>query len=62
MEPEVMSASQSILGMDAMRPDSPASWQVVNGTLAPIVAGSLEIQLNLIARIALQLPKEPSAR
>jgi hypothetical protein len=36
---------------------SPAIRQLAAGTTAPIAAGSLEVQLNLVSRLCLDLPK-----
>jgi alkylation response protein AidB-like acyl-CoA dehydrogenase len=56
MESRVAHACMEVLGPAGLVRHSPAERQVVTGTTGPIAAGSLEVQLNLIAR-HLGLPK-----
>jgi len=56
MEGRVAHACLEVLGPDGLVRHSPAERQLVAGTTGPIAAGSLEVQLNLIAR-HLGLPK-----
>jgi alkylation response protein AidB-like acyl-CoA dehydrogenase len=56
METTVAQACHDILGEEAMESGTDANRQLVTGTAAPIAAGSLEVQLNLIARASLDLP------
>jgi len=56
METTVSAACQDILGEEAMESGTDANRQLITGTAAPIAAGSLEVQLNLIARASLDLP------
>jgi alkylation response protein AidB-like acyl-CoA dehydrogenase len=57
MEGIVAKACFEVLGEQALRLGSPAERQLAAGTTAPIAAGSLEVQLNLVARQVLDLPK-----
>ncbi len=57
MEGVVAKACFEVLGEQALRLGSPAERQLAAGTTAPIAAGSLEVQLNLVARQVLDLPK-----
>jgi alkylation response protein AidB-like acyl-CoA dehydrogenase len=57
MEGVVAKACYEVLGDHALRQGSPAERQLAAGTTAPIAAGSLEVQLNLVARQVLDLPK-----
>ncbi|MCU1345216.1 MAG: acyl-CoA dehydrogenase, partial [Acidimicrobiia bacterium] len=56
METTVAQACHDILGEEAMEAGTDANRQLITGTSAPIAAGSLEVQLNLIARSSLGLP------
>ena len=56
METRIAHACMEVLGPAGLVRSSPADRQVVTGTTGPIGAGSLEVQLNLIAR-HLGLPK-----
>jgi len=62
LEPSVNRACHEMLGPVALTEDSPAAFQLPNAITAPIAAGTLEIQLNLVARVVLGLPKEGAAR
>jgi alkylation response protein AidB-like acyl-CoA dehydrogenase len=57
MEAIVAEACMEVLGEEAMVARSPAIRQLAAGTTAPIAAGSLEVQLNLVSRLCLDLPK-----
>ena len=57
METTTASACFEVLGAHAMAHGSVAERQLSSGTTAPLAAGSLEVQLNLVARLALDLPK-----
>ena len=56
MESRVAQACLEVLGTEGLTRHSPAERQLLMGTTGPIAAGSLEVQLNLIAR-HLGLPK-----
>jgi hypothetical protein len=56
METRVAQACLEVLGPEGLARHSPAERQLLMGTTGPIAAGSLEVQLNLIAR-HLGLPK-----
>ena len=56
MEGRVAQACLEVLGPAGLVRGSPAERQLITGTTASIAAGSLEVQLNLIAR-HLGLPK-----
>jgi hypothetical protein len=53
----VADACMEVMGELAMTARSPAIRQLAAGTTAPIAAGSLEVQLNLVSRLCLNLPK-----
>ena len=57
MEGVVARACYEVLGERSLRRGSVAERQLAAGTTAPIAAGSLEVQLNLVARQVLNLPK-----
>ncbi|MCU1346582.1 MAG: Alkylation response protein AidB-like acyl-CoA dehydrogenase, partial [Acidimicrobiia bacterium] len=57
MEVAVAAACLEALGPQSMLRGSPAERQLAAGTTAPLAAGSLEVQLNLVARLCLNLPK-----
>jgi alkylation response protein AidB-like acyl-CoA dehydrogenase len=57
METAVAGACFEVLGAHSMAHGSAAERQLSAGTTAPLAAGSLEVQLNLVARLALGLPK-----
>ena len=57
METTVAEACMEVMGELAMVARSPAIRQLASGTTTPIVAGSLEVQLNLVSRLCLDLPK-----
>ncbi|CAB4364023.1 MAG: acyl-CoA dehydrogenase [Actinobacteria bacterium] len=57
MEREVEWACQQILGDQALAAGSEADRQVVTGTSSMIAAGAYEVQLDLIARLTLDLPR-----
>jgi len=57
MEAIVADACMEVMGELAMVAKSPAIRQLAAGTTAPIAAGSLEVQLNLVSRLCLDLPK-----
>jgi alkylation response protein AidB-like acyl-CoA dehydrogenase len=57
MEMKLASTCLDLLGEESLPEGSIAERQLLMGTAAPIAAGSLEVQLNLIARHALGLPK-----
>jgi alkylation response protein AidB-like acyl-CoA dehydrogenase len=57
MEGVLAKACYEVLGDQALLQGSPAERQLSAGTTAPIAAGSLEVQLNLVARQVLDLPK-----
>lgn len=57
MEGVVAGAAAEVLGDLSLARGSVAERQLAAGTTAPIAAGSLEVQLNLIARLCLDLPK-----
>ncbi|MET0143914.1 MAG: acyl-CoA dehydrogenase family protein [Ilumatobacteraceae bacterium] len=57
MEGVVAAATAEVLGDLALVKGSVAERQNAMGTMAPIAAGSLEVQLNLISRLCLNLPK-----
>jgi alkylation response protein AidB-like acyl-CoA dehydrogenase len=57
MEGVVARACYEVLGERSLQRGSAAELQLAAGTTAPIAAGSLEVQLNLVARQVLNLPK-----
>ena len=57
MESMVARACFDVLGERSLQQGSVAERQLTTGTTAPIAAGSLEVQLNLVARQVLNLPK-----
>jgi alkylation response protein AidB-like acyl-CoA dehydrogenase len=57
MEREVSWACQEVLGDRALVGDTEADRQVVTGTTSMIAAGAYEVQLDLIARLSLDLPR-----
>jgi alkylation response protein AidB-like acyl-CoA dehydrogenase len=57
MEGSVARACLEVLGERSLEHGSAADRQLAAGTTAPIAAGSLEVQLNLVARQVLNLPK-----
>jgi alkylation response protein AidB-like acyl-CoA dehydrogenase len=57
MEGLAANACAEVLGENAVIKGSVAERQLAAGTTAPIAAGSLEVQLNLISRLILKLPK-----
>ena len=57
MEGVVATACHEILGEQALAAGTDADRQLLTGTTAPIAAGALEVQLNLIARLCLDLPR-----
>jgi alkylation response protein AidB-like acyl-CoA dehydrogenase len=57
MERTVAHACAEVLGEWGHERSSAAQRQLTAGTTAPLAAGSLEVQLNLIARFGLGLPK-----
>lgn len=57
MEREVAWAGQEVLGEQALVGGTEADRQVVTGTTAMIAAGAYEVQLDLIARLSLGLPR-----
>ena len=57
MEREVGWACQEVLGDQALAGGTEADRQVVTGTTAMIAAGAYEVQLDLIARLCLDLPR-----
>ena len=57
MEREVAWACQEVLGDQALAGGTEADRQVVTGTTAMIAAGAYEVQLDLIARLCLDLPR-----
>lgn len=57
MEREVEWACQQILGDQALAAGTEADRQVVTGTSSMIAAGAYEVQLDLIARLSLNLPR-----
>jgi alkylation response protein AidB-like acyl-CoA dehydrogenase len=57
MEREVAWACQEVLGDHALAPGSEADRQVVTGTTSMIAAGAYEVQLDLIGRLCLDLPR-----
>jgi len=57
MEREVEWACQQILGEQALAAGTEADRQVVTGTSSMIAAGAYEVQLDLIARLTLDLPR-----
>lgn len=59
MEGVVSWACQEILGDQALAKGTEADRQLLTGTTAPIAAGAIDVQLNLIARLCLDLPRSP---
>jgi alkylation response protein AidB-like acyl-CoA dehydrogenase len=57
MEREVEWACQQMLGDQALGAGTEADRQVVTGTSSMIAAGAYEVQLDLIARLCLDLPR-----
>jgi alkylation response protein AidB-like acyl-CoA dehydrogenase len=57
METTAAEACMTVLGEHALVAKSPAVRQLAQGTTTPIAAGSLEVQLTLVARLCLDLPK-----
>ena len=57
MEREVGWACQEVLGDRALAGGTEADRQIVTGTTAMIAAGAYEVQLDLIARLCLDLPR-----
>jgi alkylation response protein AidB-like acyl-CoA dehydrogenase len=57
MEAEAAEACFEVLGPEALVTGSAADRQLAMGTTAQIAAGSLEVQLNLVSRLVLDLPK-----
>ena len=57
MEGVVSATCHAVLGDQALAAGTEADRQLVTGTSAPIAAGALEVQLNLIARLCLHLPR-----
>jgi alkylation response protein AidB-like acyl-CoA dehydrogenase len=57
MEREVGWACQEVLGDQALARGTEADRQVVTGTTAMIASGAYEVQLDLIARLCLDLPR-----
>ena len=57
MEREVGWACQELLGDQALAGGTEADRQVVTGTTAMIAAGAYEVQLDMIARLCLDLPR-----
>lgn len=57
MEPTLAGLCAELLGDRFIIGEGDPSWQLVNGTVAPLAAGSLEVQLDLIAREVLRLPR-----
>ncbi|MGD9793194.1 MAG: acyl-CoA dehydrogenase family protein [Acidimicrobiia bacterium] len=57
MEAAIAVAAQKIMGENALLHGYDADRQVMMGTAAPIAAGSLEVQLNLISKMSLGLPR-----
>jgi alkylation response protein AidB-like acyl-CoA dehydrogenase len=57
MEAHVREALMSMQGEAGLIENTPADKQVLMGTVGPIVAGALEIQLGVVARQCLKLPK-----
>ncbi len=57
MEREVAWACQEVLGDQALQGGTEADRQLVTGTTAMIAAGAYEVQLDLIARLVLDLPR-----
>jgi alkylation response protein AidB-like acyl-CoA dehydrogenase len=57
MEREVGWACQEVLGDQALAGGTAADRQVVTGTTAMIASGAYEVQLDLIARLSLDLPR-----
>ena len=57
MEGVVAQACLDVLGERSLQRGSAAERQLAAGTTAPIAAGSLEVQLNLVARQVLNLPR-----
>ncbi len=58
LEPAVGWALHEISGGETLDADSVAAHSLVSITASPIAAGALEIQLNLIAKQTLGLPRE----
>jgi alkylation response protein AidB-like acyl-CoA dehydrogenase len=59
MEGVVSWACQSTMGDQALEADTDVDRQLLTGTTAPIAAGAIDVQLNLIARLCLDLPRGP---
>ena len=57
MEREIGWACQEVLGDQALAGGTEADRQVVTGTTAMIASGAYEVQLDLIARLSLDLPR-----
>ena len=57
MEREVGWACQEVLGDQALAGGTAADRQVVTGTTAMIASGAYEVQLDLVARLSLDLPR-----
>jgi alkylation response protein AidB-like acyl-CoA dehydrogenase len=57
MEAIVADACMEVMGELGLARRSAAERQLALGTTAPIAAGSLEVQLNLVSRLCLNLPK-----
>jgi len=57
MEREVGWACQEVLGDQALAGGTEADRQVVTGTTAMIASGAYEVQLDMIARLCLDLPR-----
>jgi alkylation response protein AidB-like acyl-CoA dehydrogenase len=57
MEVAVSAACFEVLGPRSLVRGSVAERQLAAGTTAPLAAGSLEVQLNLVGRLCLNLPK-----
>ena len=58
MELGAAHAFLDVLGPEALLESSRGDWQLVGGTLSSIGAGSLEMQLNNVARYVLHLPRD----
>ena len=58
MEREVAWAGQELLGAQALAAGTEADRQIVTGTTSMIAAGAYEVQLDLIARLSLELPRQ----
>lgn len=56
-ERAVAKAAADVMGPEALREDSIADRQLTSAQVAGLAAGTYEVQLNLVSRLSLQLPK-----